>query len=100
MKLKVNDKVVIIAGKDKGLEGVILGINKENNKVIIQGANMVKKHQKARGEDLGGVIETERAIDASNVALIDPETNKATRVKYEVKDGVKVRVAVKSGKEI
>ena len=100
MKLKVNDKVVIIAGKDKGLEGVILGINKETNKVIIQGANMVKKHKKAVGEELGGVIETERAIDASNVALIDPTSKKATRVRYEVKDGVKTRVAVKSGKEI
>lgn len=100
MKLKVNDKVVIITGKDKGQEGVILGINKESNKVIIQGANMVKKHKKAQGEELGGIIETERAIDASNVALIDPKSKKATRVKYEIKDGKKVRIAVKSGDEI
>ena len=63
-------------------------------------AGVTKEELNAVGEELGGVIETERAIDASNVALIDPTSKKATRVRYEVKDGVKTRVAVKSGKEI
>ena len=100
MYLRKGDKVVVIAGSDKGKEGTVEKVL-PNNKVIIENINLAKKHMKpnAMNPD-GGIIEKEMAIHASNVALIDPDTNKPTRVGFEVKDGKKVRVAKKSGKEI
>jgi large subunit ribosomal protein L24 len=100
MYLKKGDKVVVIAGSEKGKEGTVEKVL-SNGKVIIENINMVKKHMKpnAMSPD-GGIVEKEMAIQASNVALVDPETGKATRVKLEVKDGKKVRIAKKSGKEI
>ena len=101
MIVKTGDKVKVITGKDKGKEGTILSVDKKNNKVVVEGINMVKKHQKpSQANPNGGINDQEAAIAASNVMLIDPETNKATRVGYEVIDGKKVRVAKKSGKAI
>lgn len=101
MFVKTGDKIVVIAGKDKGKEGTILSVDKKNNKVVVEGVNLVKKHQKPSQQNPnGGINDVEAPIAASNVALIDPETNKATRVGYEVIDGKKVRVAKKSGKVI
>ena len=100
MYLRKGDKVVVIAGSDKGKEGTVEKVL-PNNKVIIENINLAKKHMKPNAVNPdGGIIEKEMAINVSNVALIDPETNKPTRVGFEVKDGKKVRIAKKSGKEI
>ena len=101
MLIKTGDKVRVIAGKDKGKEGNVKQIFAAQNRVIVEGINMVKKHQKpSNANPNGGVIETEAAIHASNVMLIDPSTNEPTRVGYKFVDGKKVRVAKKSGKTI
>ena len=101
MLIKTGDKVRVIAGKDKGKEGNVKQIFAAQNRVIVEGINMVKKHQKpSNANPNGGVIETEAAINASNVMLIDPSTNEPTRVGFKFVDGKKVRFAKKSGKTI
>jgi large subunit ribosomal protein L24 len=96
-RLKVGDLVQVIAGSEKGKTGNVKKILKDEDRVIVEGLNMVTKHQRpnARNQE-GGKIQMEAPIHASNVMLVDPETKKPTRVKFEVKDGKKVRVA-KSG---
>ena len=98
MKLKVGDKVRVIAGKDKGKEGKITHTFKNENKVIVEGLNMVKKHVKPNGQDqVGGIIDKEAGIHVSNVMMIDPKTKKRTRIAKEIdKDGKKVRISSKS----
>ena len=92
MKLKVGDKVRVMVGKDKGKEGKITHTFKLENKVVVEGINMVKKHVKPRsGNETGGIVDMEAKIDASNVMLIDPKTNKVTR---------KVSTAKKENKEV
>lgn len=98
-RLKFDDEVVIIAGKDKGSKGRILKILADD-RVIVQGVNMIKRHQSPQKFRESGIIEREAPIHASNVMLVDPETSEPTRVRFEVQDGKKVRVAVKSGKVI
>ena len=101
MFVKSGDKVRVISGKDKGKEGTIKTTFAKENRVIVEGVNMIKKHQKpSNAYPQGGVIDTEAPIQASNVMLIDPSTNKPTRVGFKVVDGKKVRVAKKSGKTI
>lgn len=110
-KIKRGDQVVFIAGKEynrydsngnrQPLRGKVIAVNPTEGKIKVEGAMIVKKHQKAvpqLGKE-GGIKEQEAWVDMSNVALIDPETGKPTRVKYETRDGEKVRVA-KSGKVI
>jgi large subunit ribosomal protein L24 len=101
MKIKKNDNVIIISGKDKGKEGKVLLTFKDTDKVIVEGINTVKKHVKSqqRGQ-AGEVVEKAMPMHVSNVALIDPKTKKATRVGYEMKDGKKVRIAKKSGQTV
>ena len=101
MFVKKNDKVKVIAGKDKGKEGVIEKVFPAKDRVIVKGVNIVKKHQKpSNSNPNGGVIDTEAAISASNVMLIDPSTNEPTRVGFKVEDGKKVRVSKKTGKTL
>lgn len=101
MFIKTGDKVRVIAGKDKGKEGSVKKILAAENRVIVEGINMIKKHQKPNNANPnGGVIDTEAPISASNVMLIDPSTNEPTRVGYKFVDGKKVRVAKKSGKTL
>lgn len=100
MYLKKGDKVVVTAGKDKGKEGIVQRVFKEKNKVVVENLNMVTKHIKPQGGEQGQRVQKEAAIHASNVMLMDPKTNKPTRVGYKFVEGKKVRVAKKSGQEI
>jgi large subunit ribosomal protein L24 len=94
-KLKIGDKVIVTAGKDKGKEGEITSLLPKSSRVVVKGVNMVKKTVKPTQESpTGGIIDKECPVHKSNVALISPETKKATRVKIEERDGKKVRVAV------
>ena len=97
MRIKKGDKVIVIAGSEKGKEGTVTKVLPKEEKVIIGGVNMVKKHVKPnQAEPEGKITEKEAPIHVSNVALVDPKTKTATKVKYEIKDGKKVRVAKKS----
>ncbi len=97
-KLKVNDEVVVIAGKDKGKSGTLQKINFKKNEVIVSGVNLVKKALRPSQENpQGGFAEVERPLHISNVAVVSPKTKKGTRVRIEEKDGKKVRVAVACG---
>ena len=99
-KIKKNDQVAIIAGRDKGKRGRVLEVAPVTGKVKVEAAGMIKRHQKANpsGNRGGGIIEKESWIDISNVQLIDPQSGKPTRVRYDVQvDGTKTRVAAGSG---
>lgn len=97
-KLKVNDEVIVLAGKNKGKKGKVLKINSKTNRVVVEGVNVVKKALKPTQENpTGGFSDIEKALHVSNVAVVSPKTGGATRVKIENKDGKKVRVAVKCG---
>lgn len=99
MNLKKGDKVKVIAGKDKGKEGIIIKTLRSDNKVVVEGVNVMKRHQKAAGDNPGGIIEFPAAIDASNVMMIDPKTKKPTRIKHEVtKEGKKIRISQSGNK--
>ncbi len=102
MKLKKGDKVNIIAGKDKGKNGKILQVLRNKNRVVVEGINVVKRHQKPTASDqTGGIIEKEAPIHISNVMLTDPKTGKGTRKGQEnKKDEKKVRVSKKSNEKI
>ena len=102
MNFKVGDKVVVIAGKDKGKEGKIIKTLRNENRVVVEGVHVVKKHQKPTGQETGGIIEVERPIDASNVMLIDPKTKERTRVGHttDEKTGKKIRIAKKSNEKL
>lgn len=101
MRVKKGDTVVVIAGKDKGKKGTVVKVMPKANRVVVEGVNMITKHQKPNAiNPQGGIINREAPIHVSNVMPFDPETGKGVRVRFEEKDGKKVRVSVKSGKEI
>lgn len=101
MHVKSGDKVQVIAGKDKGKVGTILKAFPKQNRVIVEGVNIVTKHQKPKGANQpGGIITTEAPIHASNVLLFDEKAGRGVRTRKEVKDGSKVRVSVKSGVQL
>ena len=100
MNLKVGDKVIVIAGSNKGKEGTIKKVLKNENRVIIEGINLVKKHQKGNGQESGGILEVEAPIHASNVMIIDPKTKKPTRIGHTIEKDKKVRIAIKSGEKL
>lgn len=97
-RLKKGDKVKILAGKDKGKQGEILRVIRENDRVVVAGINVVKRHTKQSAQSAGGIIEKELSIHISNVSAIDPKSGAVTKLGYKtLKDGKKVRVARKSG---
>ena len=96
-KIKTGDTVIIITGKDKGKTGNVISVSKSDDRAIVEGVNIVKRHRKATQESPGKIEEKEASIHISNVAHLDPDSGKATRIKYEFKDGVKKRLSVLSG---
>ncbi len=101
LKIKVGDTVRIITGDHKGVEGKVLRVDKEKNKAIIEGANLVSKHEKPSAKNpQGGITKKEAPVHISNLSLIDAKTGNATRVGFEVRDGKKVRVSKKSNEVI
>ena len=100
-KIKKGDKVVVITGRDKGKQGEVLRVLRAEDRVLVQGVNMVKRHTAPSQMSPGGIIEKEASLHISNVAHIDPKSNKPTRVGYKIdKDGRKTRVAKRSGEAI
>lgn len=101
MNFKKGDKVVVIAGKDRKKEGTIIEVLRKKDKVVVEGVNVVKKHVKPNGQTAGSIVEMEAPIHVSNVMMIDPKTNKRTRIGHTTnKDGKKVRVAKKSNQNL
>ena len=100
LKIKKGDQVIVRTGKDKGRTGEVIEVRPTDNRVKVQGINMVTRHRRPTQTNAGGIEQMEAPIHVSNIALIDPEINKATRVGYDMADGKKVRVARKSGKAI
>ena len=95
--VKTGDKVVVTSGKDKGKVSSVKKVITSENKVIVEGANIVTKAQKAQGGNQGGLVKMEAAMDSSKVMLYCSACEKATRIKYDVKDNKKVRVCKKCG---
>ena len=100
VKIKRDDTVVVLSGKDKGKRGKVLKVLPSENKLVVDGVNVVTKHKKPTQLDAGGIRRFEKAIDVSNVAILDPKLDVPTRVGYKVIDGKKVRYAKKSGEVI
>ena len=107
MKIKKGDKVVVIAGKDKGREGTVIAAHPDKRAVLVQGVNLIRKNTKVnyqgrRGAKEGGIVTQEALIHVSNVALVDPDSKKATRAGYRTDsaENKKVRVARASGKDV
>jgi large subunit ribosomal protein L24 len=100
LKIKKGDKVVVISGSDKGKTGEVLRSIPSENRVVVQGVNLVKRHTRASQTSQGGIIEKEATIHASNVAHVDPKDNKPTRVGFKLVDDRKVRVAKRSGEQL
>lgn len=100
MKIQKNDKVKILLGKDSGKTGKVQRVLTKEDKVVVEGLNVYKRHIKKRGNKEGGIIELAKPMDISNVALVCPNCDKSTRIGYEIKDGTKVRICKKCHKLI
>lgn len=101
LKIKSGDTVRVITGDHKGSEGKVLRIDREKNKAIVEGVNLVSKHEKPSAKNpQGGIVKKEALIHISNLSLIDSKSGETTRVGYEIKDGKKVRVSKKSNEVI
>ncbi|MBN9442338.1 MAG: 50S ribosomal protein L24 [Bosea sp.] len=97
-KIKKGDKVVVLAGRDKGKTGEVLQVLPKDARAVVRGVNLVKRHTKQSPQSEGGIISKEATIDLSNIAVADPKDGKATRVGFKVlDDGRKVRFAKRSG---
>ena len=100
-KIRKGDKVVVLSGRDKGRTGEVIEVRPQENRALVRGVNMVKRHQRQTPQQEGGIISKEGPIDLSNIALADPKDGKPTRVGFKLMpDGKKVRVAKRSGVEI
>ena len=97
-RIKKGDTVMVITGRDKGKSGEVLKVLRDEDRVIVQGVHVVKRHTRPSAGQTGGIVEKEAPIHISNVAHLDPKSNKPTRVGYKtLEDGRKVRVAKRSG---
>lgn len=100
-KIRKGDTVVVTTGRDKGKKGEVLKVLRDENRALVQGVNVVRRHQRPTAADPGGIQTKELPIHVSNLALVDPKTNEATRVGYRtLDDGRKVRFAKRSGEVI
>jgi large subunit ribosomal protein L24 len=100
-KIRKGDKVVVLTGRDKGRTGEVISVRPAEDRALVRGVNMVKRHQKQTAQQEGGIISKEGPIHLSNLALADPKDGKPTRVGFKImNDGRKVRVAKRSGAEI
>jgi large subunit ribosomal protein L24 len=107
MRIRKDDTVMITAGKDKGKTGKVARTEPKKSRVYVEGLNMIKRHQRPtsvkdaqKGGEVGGIIEKEGPVHVSNVMLVDPATNKPTRVRVEREGGKRKRIAATTGKEI
>ena len=101
MLIKTGDKVRVISGKDRGQEGTVKKVISAKNRIVVEGVNKIKKHQKPTNVNpQGGILDIEAPIDASNVMYLDPSTNEPTRLGVRREDGKRVRYAKKSGKDL
>jgi large subunit ribosomal protein L24 len=101
LKIKTGDNVRVIAGDHKNSEGKVLSVDREKNKAIVEGVNLVSKHEKPSAKNpQGGIVKKEAAIHISNLSLIDPKSGETTRVGFELRDGKKVRYSKKSNEVI
>ena len=99
-KVKKGDQVIVIAGRDKGKKGEVVSVRPEDNRLVVQGVNMVTRHTRPSMNSQGGLIKQEATIHVSNVAHVDPKDNKATRIGFKTVKDRKVRVARRSGEAI
>ena len=100
-KIKKGDKVIVITGRDKGKQGEVLRVMREEGRLLVQGVHMMKRHTRASAGNPGGIVEREATIHVSNVAHLDPKSGKPTKVGYKfLEGGRKVRVARRSGETI
>jgi large subunit ribosomal protein L24 len=100
-RIRKGDTVVVLAGKDRGKSGEVIEVRPHEQRVLVQGLNMMKRHTKPRPpNEPGGVIERPAPIHVSNVALIDPKDKRPTRVRIEVRGGERVRVSARSGEKL
>ncbi len=100
-KIRKGDKVVVLTGRDKGRTGEVIEVRPTENRALVRGVNMVKRHQRQTGTQEGGIISKEAPVHLSNIAIADPKDGKPTRVGFKIhSDGKKVRIAKRSGVEI
>ena len=100
-KIRKGDRVILMTGRDKGKKGEVLRVMTEENRVLVSGINMIKRHTKQTAREQGGIVSKEAAVHISNVAHVDPKSGEATRVGFKnLSDGRKVRFAKKSGEVI
>ena len=100
-KIRKGDKVIVLTGRDKGRTGEVIEVRSQEERALVRGINMVKRHQKQTAQEEGGIISKELSVHLSNLALADPKDGKPTRVGFKVmNDGRRVRVAKRSGVEI
>lgn len=101
LKIKTGDNVIVIAGRDKNKTGKVLRVFPDTNKAIVEGVNIVKKHEKPSATNpQGGIIQKETPIQISNIAIVDPKTKEATKVGYRIENGNKIRFAKKSNQAL
>jgi large subunit ribosomal protein L24 len=100
-KIRKGDKVVVLSGRDKGRTGEVIEVRPADNRALVRGINMVKRHQRQTAQQEGGIVSKELPVHISNIALADPKDGKPTRVGFKVRDdGTKIRIAKRSGAEI
>jgi len=99
-RIKKNDQVIVITGRDKGKRGRVLAVAPVTGKIKVEGAGVIKRHQKPAGNRGGGIIEKESWLNISNVQIVDPQSGKASRVRYQVDGKTKTRTAAASGHAI